>query len=316
MKQISTNSSSLKRGATLIAVFWIIAVLGLAIVASLRVVSYQIDVVDAQSSGIEARQQAEKGIAIAANPTVNPWEQQLLRQQFEDGTGYEAKIESEGKAFNINYILLGQDKALMRVIFDYWGIESEDAAAVSDALVDWVDAGDGEETNGAEIDYYENEGFLNRPFNRPFYDLDEMRLVRGMEIVEAARPDWRKWFTLWSEGPLDINYASPEFIAVAAEEDIEDAISVVQQIDGADGIRDTEDDTPFQNTGEALSLMGVPEDEFQRIGARFTAGNIQSGVTRIESIGFSGDVRRKIVLVIRNRSGNPVILDRREEQVQ
>ena len=153
----------------------------------MRVVAYQVDVVDAQSSGIEARQQAEKGIAIAANPAVNPWEQQLLRQQFEDATGYQATIESEGKAFNINYILLGRDKALIRVIFDYWGIESENASAIADALVDWVDAGDGEETNGAEIDYYENEGFLNQPYNRPFYHLDEMRLVRGMEIVEAAR---------------------------------------------------------------------------------------------------------------------------------
>lgn len=300
----------------MVAVFWIMAILGLAIVASLRVVSYQIEVVDAQSAGIEARQAAEKGIAIAANPVVQPWEQQLLRQSFEDGTAFEARLSSEGKAFNINYILLQRDKALMRIIFDYWGIESEDAAAITDALVDWVDAGDGEETNGAEIDYYENEGFLNRPFNRPFYDLDEMRLVRGMEIVEAARPDWRKWFTLWSDGPLDLNYAPPEFVAVAAEVDIEDAVLLLQQIDGPDGIRETEDDTLFRNASEAFPTLGLSEEEQQRIGGRFTAGSITSGVTRIESIGFSGDVRRKIVLILRNRSGNPVILDRREEPVQ
>lgn len=313
---MNKDISSLRRGATLVAVFWIMAVLGLAIVASLRVVSYQIDVVDAQSAGIEARQAAEKGIAIAANPVVEPWEQQLLRQSFEDGTAFEARLSSEGKAFNINYILLQKDKALMRIILDYWGIETEDASAITDALVDWVDAGDGEETNGAEIDYYENEGFLNRPFNRPFYDLDEMRLVRGMDIVEAARPDWRKWFTLWSDGPLDLNYAPPELVAVAAEVDIEDAILLLQQIDGPDGIRETEDDILFRNASEAFPILGLTAEEEQRIGGRFTAGNITSGVTRIESIGFSGDVQRKIVLILRNRRGNPVILDRREVLVQ
>ena len=155
------------------------------------------------------------------------------------------------------------------------------------------------------------------PYRRAMVSLTDLSFAGlGMEIVEAARPDWRKWFTLWSDGPLDINYAPAEFIAVAAEEDIEDAIAVVQEIDGPDGIRNTEDDLLFQNTGDPLSRMGIPDAEFQRIGARFTAGNISSGVTRIESIGFSGDVRRKIVLVIRNRSGNPVILDRREELVQ
>lgn len=315
MKQPSPLKRSLKRGATLVAVFWIMAVLALAIVAALRVVSYQIDVVDAQSAGIEARQAAERGIAIAANPVVQPWEWPLLRQRFEDGSGFEARLSSEGKAFNINYILLNRDKALMRIIFDYWGIESEDAAAITDALVDWVDVGDGEETNGAEIDYYENEGFINRPFNRPFYDLDEMRLVRGMDIVEAARPDWRKWFTLWSEGPLDLNYAPPEFVAVAAEVDIEDAIILLQEIDGPDGIRETEDDIKLE-VESAMAMLGLSGDEQIRIGARFTAGDISSGTTRIESIGFSGDVRRKIVLILRNRSGNPVILDRREELVQ
>ena len=143
-----------------------------------------------------------------------------------------------------------------------------------------------------------------------------MRLVRGMDIVEAARPDWRKWFTLWSDGGLDLNYAPPEFVAVAAEVDIEDAILLLQQIDGPDGIRETEDDTLFQNASEAFPTLGLSAEEEQRIGGRFTAGNISSGVSRIESIGFSGGVRRKIVLILRNRSGNPVILDRREELVQ
>ncbi len=55
---------SQRRGAALVAVFWIMAILGLAIVTLMRVVSYQVDVVAAQPSGIEARQQAEKALAV------------------------------------------------------------------------------------------------------------------------------------------------------------------------------------------------------------------------------------------------------------
>jgi len=58
------------------------------------------------------------------------------------------------------------------------------------------------ELNGAEKKYYEGEGRINQPFNRPFYNIDEMALVRGMDLVEAVRPDWRNWFTIWSAGPL------------------------------------------------------------------------------------------------------------------
>ncbi|MGJ8695154.1 MAG: general secretion pathway protein GspK [Verrucomicrobiaceae bacterium] len=287
------------------------AIMGLAIVAAMRVVSYQINVVDAQTSGIEARQQAEKGIAIAANPVVEKWDP-LLRQGFEDGTGFEASIQSEGKAFNINYVLQSGDKALLRLIFDHWGIDYDVSSGIVDALVDWIDPNDNEEVNGAEIDWYENEGFINQPYNRPFYDLDEMRLVRGMDVVEAANPNWREWFTIWSSGGLDVTAASAEYLAIAAEVDIEDAIPVVDYVEGPDGIQDTEDDTPL-SVDEALTQMGVFGDETGTIRNRFSSND---STDRIESIGFSGDVRRKIVLIIRNRSGNPQILDRREELVK
>jgi len=308
------RKKSLQRGATMVAVFWIMAVMGLAIVASLRVARYQMEVVSSQIAGIEARQYAEMGIAIAANPKVEIWDP-MLSQNFDNGNGFKAQIRSEGGRFNINYILMTEDKVLMRQIFAHWGIELDVASEITDALMDWYDSDHDIQLNGAERDWYEGQGFRNRPFNRPFYDLDEMRLVRGMDIVEAANPRWRNWFTVWSSGGLDINEAPAEYLAVAADGNVEDAISLVEIIDGPDGIRRTEDDQPFQQSQPAMELLGMSPDEIEQFGRRFNGGTEQ--VTRIESIGFSGSVRRKIVLIIQNRNnGRPTILDRREELIQ
>jgi len=297
------------RGSTLLAVFWVMAVMGMAIVASMRVVSYQVDVVNSQLSGIDALRYAERGVAIAANPAVEKWDP-LLQQTFEDGGGFETKIISEGARFNINYILMGEDKALMRLILAEWGIELDVAEDIADALTDWVDTNDTEELNGAEHDYYEDKGFFNYPFNRPFYSLDEMRLVRGMDIVEAFQPEWRDWFTVWSEGKLDINDARAELIKVAIEGDIEDAIQIIQHVDGPDGIRHTEDDLPI-GLGEAINMLGLVDDQglLQLRLAGSTGSRTSANVRRIESIGFVGEVRRKIILIYRNPQ-NPQILVR------
>lgn len=304
------NQSSLKRGATLIAVFWIMAVMGLALVATVKISQYQSEVAGSQINGIEARQYAEMGINLAANPAVEEWDP-ILRQTFENGAGFQVTILSEGGRFNINYILFQEDKALLRLIFAQWGIDFDQAGEIADALTDWIDADDTQALNGAEVDYYEGQGLFNRPFNRPFYELEEMRLVRGMDLVEAANPNWRDWFTVWSSGGLDVNEAPAEFIAVATDTEVGAVDTVVSLINGPDGIRDTEDDQPI-SVEQVLANLGV-EDPTGVIPSRLAT---QDQVNRIESVGFAGSVRRKVVLIISNRSQNPTILDRREEIIQ
>ncbi len=316
----------LQKGSTLLAVFWVMAVMGMAVVASMRVVSYQVDVVDSQLGGIEAAQFAERGIAVATHRSTQRWDP-ILRQTFEGG-GFEAKIISEAARFDINYILRDQNesdrKPLLRAIFDYWGIDDGDGDLIADALVDWVDRNELEENNGAEADYYENLGLEGYPFNREFYSLDEMRLVRGMDIVEAAEPEWRNWFTVWSNSGLDINAADVELIEVALATDRESARQIVIKADGPDGVRFTEDDEQV-STSEALSFAGGFIDQ-ETLGARITAGGgggqSQGGgqgqggqVMRIESVGFVGDVRRKIILIV-NSMSSLQIFDRRIEFVQ
>ena len=309
MMRIS-NNPSLKRGATLIAVFWIMAVMGLALVATVKISRYQSEVAGSQINGIEARQYAEMGINLAANPAVEEWDP-ILRQNFENSAGFEAKILSEGGRFNINFILFQEDKKLLRDIFQKWGIDFDVASEIADALVDWIDSDDDVNLNGAEFDYYEGQGFYNRPFNRPFYGLDEMRLVRGMNLVESANPRWRDWFTVWSSGGLDVQEAPAEFIAMATESNIEETIGIVEIVDGADAIRNTEDDQPL-SADQVITNLGI-DDPTGVIRGRLNSGD---QVNRIESVGFAGSVRRKVVLIISNRSRNPSILDRKEVVIQ
>ncbi|BCU79030.1 hypothetical protein llg_37450 [Luteolibacter sp. LG18] len=296
----------------LLAVIWLVAILGIACMATLRVVSFDTKVASAKIHGFEAKQLAEMGVAVASNPAVKPSDPLLHHTDEEVGGSYDVKIASEGGRFNINAILLRDDKPLLRKMFSDWGLEMEEAQQVTDALGDWIDSDDEVAMNGAERDWYEREGRINQPFNHPFYSLDEMRLVRGMDRVEAVKPDWRNWFTIWSAGALDVNEASAELIAAAAEVPVETADQVVEKVRGSDGVRYTDDDVPFQNVNEALSLLGVDTNGRPDIAQRFAANDT---TVRIESVGHAEGATRKISLILRNRTGRPAILERTEEVI-
>ena len=302
--------SSFRRGAALMAVLWLIAILAMACMTALRVISFDMELASAKIHGSRARQVAEMGIAVGSNPVVKRSDPMLRQMNEGTGEGFEVRIVSEGGRFNINAILLQDDKALLREIFSKWGLEMEDAQAVADALGDWVDADDNVALNGAEKGEYEQAGRVNQPFNRPFYEISEVRLVRGMDLVEAVRPDWREWFTVWSGGALDVNEASAEMIAAAAEIPVEQADIIPETVRGTDGQRDTEDDVPFQNAAAALDLLGIDINGRPDIARRFTAND---ATTRIESIGYAEGAKRKINVIVRNRTGKPALLERTEE---
>ncbi len=297
-------------GSALIAVFWIMAILALAVFSAVRVVYLDADIAVAQVNGFDALQVAERGVSVAVNPVIQRDDPLLIWADAEKEISYRARITSEATRFNINVLLLRKDKQLLTDIFTDWGLVLEDAQMLVDNLTDWVDTGDLTELNGAEVDWYEDQGRPNHPFNRPFYSLDEMRLVKNMQMLEEVNPDWRNWFTVWSNGKLDLNEAAPELIAAAAEVSIDDAQDLVEYVVGPDRERDTEDDQRIQNLTEGLEILGVSDFQRPVIEPRLT---VQDATTRIISVGQAGTVRRKITLIIRSRTGQPPILSRKEE---
>ncbi len=298
------------RGAALMAVLWLIAILALACMATLRVITFDMEIASAKVHGSRARQVAEMGIAIGSHPLIKRSDPLLRRMDEETGEGFEAKVISEGGRFNINSIILKEDKPLLISMFIDWGLELDTAQEIVDALTDWVDADNNESLNGAEKKYYEGEGRINQPFDRPFYDLSEMSLVRGMDLVEEVRPDWRNWFTIWSSGPLDVNEASAELLAAAGEIPVEQAAIVPEKVRGLDGVRDTLDDVEYPSAAAALADMGIDAEARPDIAQRFGG---KDNTTRIESIGYAEGVKRKISIIVRNRAGRPGLLERTEE---
>jgi len=292
------------------AVLWLIAILAMACMTTLRVISFDMEIATAKVHGSRARQMAEMGIAIGSNPAVKRSDPILRQLNAETGEGFEAKVVSEGGRFNINSILMQGDKELLTSMFVNWGLDVAVAQGVVDSLIDWIDTDDDEQMKGAEKKFYEGIGRINQPFNHPFYDLSEMSLVRGMELVEAVRPDWRNWFTIWSSGGLDLNEATPELIAAAAEVSAEQAEIIPETVAGMDGIKDTTDDVPFQNPSAALDLLGIDPQGRPDLSRRFTTND---STTRVESIGYAEGVKRKISIIIRNRTGKPALLERTEE---
>jgi general secretion pathway protein K len=294
----------------LVLVFWIVAILGLAVFAAVRIVSFDLQVVSSQIQGVQARCLAETGIAIGTNPAVERDDPILSNLTEESPEGYSVKIRSEANRLNLNAILLRDDKPLLRALFVDWGMKLDQAQSMADALADWIDADDEVALNGAESDHYKNLGRLNQPFNRPFYNLDEVMLVRGMDLVERLHPDWRDAFTLWSSGALDVNEAEPGLLAAAAEVSYDRAVQVIDKVLGPDRLRDTEDDVRFEDLQEVLDLLNVPDIMRPIVTPRLT---LNDTTTRIESTGRSGSAARKITLIVRNRTGRPAILDKFEE---
>jgi general secretion pathway protein K len=299
-------------GFALVAVLWLIAILALASVTTLRVISFDMQLATAKVHGSRACHLAEMGIAIGSNAIIQRDDPLLHRIDEANNEEYHVSLHSEGARFNINSLVLSEDKTLLRSIFIHWGLDLDSAQALTDAFTDWVDGDDEVALNGAEIKEYEKLGRINQPFNRPFYDVAEMSLVLGMDQAAALRPDWKNWFTVFSSGTLDINEADAELIAIAAEVSPEQAAIIPETVRGTDDILDTEDDARFEDINSALTLLGIGGEVGQRIAPRFTT---QDDTTRISSLGRSGDAKRRINVIVRNRTGRPLLLERNIEIV-
>lgn len=296
-----------ERGSALMIVFWLMAILSLFLFTSIQLVSSDVDLVISQKHDFRAEQLCEMGIALAANPAVQRFDPILTQFNPQTQEGFRVLIRGEGGKININLLLQQNDREFLERIFTFWGMELEQAEELSDCLIDWIDPDDETNINGAENEYYYDTGFPYYPFNRAFYDLDEMALVKGMDFLNFVKPNWRSYFTLFSGGKLDLRDADVESIVMVAEVPDYAAQDFITLRRGSDGIEHTEDDTIFESLQEALAELGVPADD-----PRANRLTVNDETVRIESTGTVGDYQKQIVLVLRNRESNPVILNREE----
>ena len=238
------------------------------------------------------------GIEVARHPVIKG-NDPLLHHRGADGGGFDVKLVAEEARLNINVLLASGDKVLLPRLLNGWGVDPRYASALIDALKDWVDADENVSLNGAERRDYEAMGYEGMPFNRPFADLDEMLLVRGMAELDAMRPDWREWFTVYGNGRVDVNDARPELIALLADVPLERVSPVLNFRVGPDGVRDTKDDGRIGSVPQLAGMLGV----FQPRTVEFLNGLVQfqGPIRRIEATGHFGDIERRFIVITQNQ---------------
>jgi len=308
-----TQLSPRKRtGIALIAVLWVVAFMTTLLVVTLSLLKVDVEDNVAEVHAFTAWQQAHTGLSFGLHPGVKRDDPILLAPDTGYDEGYIVTIEPEASRLNINAVLTSNDKGTLVNLFKLWGLEDKEVDLLVDSLIDWVDGDDLISLNGAEENYYLELGYSDRPYNRPFRDLDELPLVRGFALVENLKPDWRDYFTVWSKGSMDIHEALPELIAAAAEVEVSMAEEFRGFVAGDDGMMGSEDDIRFPTVGEALDDLVSPAESRELIAQRFTT---KGEILRVESTGHSGNFRYLIKVISGAKGQQTDILDYQEKQL-
>ena len=288
------RSRQTQRGSALIAVFWLIAMMGMIVFVGVRVLETDTSVARTNRARIYAMRQAETGLAIGRHPKVGV-DEPLLHGTDENGNGYDVIIRSEEARFNINILVGEPGHGMLKRMLTAWQMPADEAAALADALKDWVDADELVSLNGAEKRDYEKEGFDSFPFNREFKNLDEMAFVRGMERLQELKPDWRDFFTVLGDGRVDVNDARPEIIALLANVPLERVEPVMQFRRGRDSALDTMDDMRLTSVPQLAQLLGAFQPAV--VNQLSTWVRFDGAIRRIESVGRMAGFSRRLVLI-------------------
>lgn len=295
MKNVSTQPHR-DSGAALLAVLWVIALLIGLVAASSLLLTQDLDAAAARRQVFRARMLAEGALAIAMTPDLKP-DDPLLRRRISDEEEYIVQMTGEDGLINPNALLQREDRESFRRIFRSWGLSLQQSDVVIDCLLDWVDQDPFKRITGAESKEY---GRNDMPFNRPFRSIEEMSLVRGMELVEQANPEWRSWFSVYATGILDVTEARPEIVSAVTGADIRNAQRLRMERLGRDGLLNTDDDNTQIDLQSAMVILGIPASLAP---AYSSILGVNSATKRLLVRVRVGDLQRELAAVTRGAIG-------------
>ncbi|MEM9016298.1 MAG: hypothetical protein AAGC68_04740 [Verrucomicrobiota bacterium] len=236
---------------------------------------------------------AESGLNVALHPEIEPGDAALFHL-FDENRGFEVYITSESARIPINRITEARWRDAAVELFVLWGVDAASASVAAESLADWVDSDEDVRSNGAENAYYSGFDYPEFPPNEPFSSIEQMLFVAGMDVIARAQPLWRDYFTIFSDGFVDLNEAPWEVIVALTGATEDSALNFVAVRGGDDGIEGTIDDYVFEDVGEVQALLGISESEWTEISSFVS---LFGGVRRIESRGRVGDFEEtRIVL--------------------
>jgi type II secretory pathway component PulK len=303
---LSRAAHTAKNGSALLAVFWGIIVLTMAVAGWFFWLQQRVQEHGQDSRSIEALAMAHSGIAMALNPKVDRYSS-LLQTEIEPGLGFRVTMESEGSRLNLKVLLEGmlQKNGSCDSIFRKWlewviGVEDViERDRLVDCLLDYVDPDNIARIHGQE----DNKDY--HPANRMILSLDELKRIPGMEPL-LAYPGWKDLLTLDSSKVLDLMEAPEELLRVLPGFSEVQVQRLLQIRVGMDGVLHTEDDPKYKSTDALLKQLGMGNEK-RRAELEALVG-VNESTIRIQAEGYSGKVIRQVQVVVRKGTGTPQIL--------
>lgn len=286
-----------RRASALMLVMAAIVLMSVTIMGVVETMRFSLEENGRASRDFLAMHLAESGIALGLSPQVQPGDP-VLRQNIGSDSGFDVVISSEGSRIPLTSLT---DENLQNGLYELfldWGLSPTDARMVVDSLADWVDGDDEPRSQGAEKDYYNSLNYRNFPRNQSFDSLEEMLLVRGMHLIEAAKPNWRDYFSVHGDGFIDINYAPAEVLIAILGAQSSNAELLIRVRSGPDNIPNTEDDVKL-TLDQARTILGLEPDRWDSLSNILTDDHL---TRRIESTGRIGETTCKLVVIARRQT--------------
>lgn len=288
-----------RRGAALMLSLWALFLLSAMVISWALEVGARLNMSGNASRGLEAQALACSGAEIAQHPLTKPGSPALVGG-FGRNQTFEARITGEGGRLNIRWLIQGEDPVKLEVLrkfLEIKGVELNERDQMIDTLLDWVDADNLVRLNGAE----EEAGY--RAANKMFTRIEELKKVMGWDEFTSAE-DWDSDFTLNSQGPINLAWASRDVLLALPGTDEMRVDQFLTMRPGPDGIDGNDDDTfaPGQTPArmdEVFAVLGIPQVgnlvEFQK----------NDPFQRIISVGESGAATRTVQAVFQ-KAGNSI----------
>ncbi|MEI6035347.1 MAG: hypothetical protein WCS65_13845 [Verrucomicrobiae bacterium] len=291
------------RAIALPLVLWSIAFLSALVVLVAGVVGSWIGDEGRAERVFRARQLALSGIAIGLNPAVKPGDP-LLRSGDKESEGFEVRLSDESGKINPNFWIAQNQRDIFLLLFDAWGVDSRLRDAAVDGLADWIDADDFRSLAGAERGEYEAVGRAGFPANRPLINIREMESILGMDRVLASHEGWQGSFTTWHSGKINIQHAGEPVLTSLAGLTPEQCRALFELRAGPDAVEGSEDDVKFESIEAAAGLIGAGGRALELLGEFF---DVAGGVRRIESTGYCGGTKHRIIAIAPENGGGKVM---------
>jgi type II secretory pathway component PulK len=242
------------------------------------------------------------GLAMGLHPSIDRHDP-LLDEKTGEGE-FQVAIDGENGRANLNRLLLSGHADVLERLWIEWGLSSDEAQSLNDCLQDWIEPTDLKRLNGAKQADYAKLGHPEYPPGRPFQSISEATQVIGFGKVMKLKPDWRDFFTLFSDGALDLNEAPADLIAAFCDVGWSQAASFVTQRDPG-GVKRSPNGIHYDSVQAACAALGMPSLDVERNGPLLT---VDGRVWRIASTGIVGDHRHTIVVVAARSQSNPSFL--------